>query len=123
MPALKRVLTLISCCFIFCPAFIQYGHAQSKQRGLSREEMWLKEDNLALRERLKELQNNLAEQNRIQLELEEIVEKLKQKKDSPGQAAADDRGSLKSKVDLLNSQIVALEKEKDILETMLEVNP
>ncbi len=123
MPTLKRVLTLISCCLIFYPAFIQYGHAQSKHRGSSREEMWLKEDNFALRERLKELQNNLVEQNRIQLELEETLEKLKQKKDSPGQVAADDSDSLKSKVDLLNSQIVALEKEKDILETMLEVNP
>ena len=115
---LKRFLIPGSCCLIFCLVFIKYGHAQPGQAETSQAEIWLKEDNSALRERLKELKNSVAQQQKTQAELEARLVQLQKTKDVCVEKPKDDGGS-RLKTEPLSEKISALQKEKGILETML----
>jgi len=127
---LKRLFILIGSCLAFCLIVICYSPAQSDEaesyvrpESYVMAEALLKQDNLAMRERLEELQNIISEQNKIQLELQEELEELQKKRDSRPQVEAGSDYHLRVKIDSLNNRILTLEKEKDVLEAMLNVSP
>ena len=117
---LKRFLILGSLCLVFFLVSLKYGHAQNSQTGTSQAEIWLKEDNSALRERLKELKNSVVQQQKNQAELEARLAQLQKTKDSCVQTPKE-TGDSRSKTEPLSERISALQKEKGILETMLGV--
>jgi len=111
-------IILIGCVF-FSAVCVKYTYCQ--ETALSKQEAWLKEDNLALIQRLKEFKDIVFEQNKVRLQLEEKVAQLEKEKAACGKDLPADAKGLREKANSLNDRIKALEKEKDILQAMLKL--